>query len=94
MNIISLLPWEPKNKKKTEYSPTENNVIKITHEKLFLQKPGYLSLVVRLTRDKYQIENKVNTTHLTHYSPVLISIPLGFLMFLGGVEKQHGAVMG
>ena len=53
MNIISLLPWEPKNLKKTEYSPTENNVIEITHEKLFLQKPGYLNLVVQLTRDKY-----------------------------------------
>ena len=40
-------------------------------------------------------------TDLTHYSSVLISIPpenirkpLGFLVFSGGIEKQHRAVMG
>ena len=39
--------------------------------------------------------------YLTHYSPVLLSIPpenikkpKGFLMFSGGIEKQHRAVMG
>ena len=39
--------------------------------------------------------------HLTHYSPVLlfhtpenIRKPKGFLMFSGGIEKQHRAVMG
>ena len=39
--------------------------------------------------------------HLTHYSPVLlfytpenIGKPLGFLMFSGGIEKQHWVVMG
>ena len=36
--------------------------------------------------------------YLTHYSPVLLFYtpwkPLGFLMFSGGIEKQHRAVMG
>ena len=30
---------------------------------------------------------------LTHYSPVLLFYTKGFLMFSGGIEKQHQAVM-
>ena len=48
----------------------------------------------------------MSDVYLTHYSPVLlfyiyplktlenIRKLLGFLMFLGGIEKQHRAVMG
>ena len=41
------------------------------------------------------------SVYLTHYSPVLLIYtsekvrkPLGFLMFSGGIDKQHQAVMG
>ena len=41
-----------KNAQNPEYSPMENNAFRITR-KIFLQKPGYLNLVARLSRDKY-----------------------------------------
>ena len=41
-----------KNVQNPEYSPTENNAVRITR-KILLQNPGYLNLVARLSRDKY-----------------------------------------
>ena len=58
MTIIFSLSWQP-NIKNPEYNPAENIII--TYEKLFLQKPGYLTLVAQLTCGKYQTEYKINT---------------------------------
>ena len=54
------------------------------------------------TGTKKKCENNLGQFFLlTHYSPMLLFIPPenirkpnGFLMFSGGIEKQHRAVMG
>ena len=66
MTIIFSSLWQP-NIKNPECNPTENIII---YEKLFLQKPGYLTLVAQLTCDKYQTEYKINTTSINKLKKV------------------------
>ena len=56
---------------------------------------NFIKRSLKILKSHSELEND-----LTHYSLVLLSIPLenrkpkGFLMFSGGIEKQHQTVMG
>ena len=50
---------------------------------------NFIKRSLKILKNHSELEND-----LTHYSLVLLSIPKGFLMFSGGIEKQHQAAMG
>ena len=81
----------------------------ITFSGVYIVNFDHISLVflfaafqqVNISWVVFKALHKKRNFPLTHYSPVCFSIlpenirkPLGFLIFSGGIEKQHRAVMG